>query len=387
MLLHKTGLGFAIKRLLLLPLLLLLQGAAAQSVTINGLVVDAATNKPLVNASVFINGTSRGTVTDAQGNFQLVPAAAASYEIIVSYVGYTTVQFITKPGELARKFRFELAEQEAAAKDVVVEPDVKDGWNKWGRTFLQSFIGQSELADRCTLRNPEVLRFKYSSKTRKLQVIARDALQIDNDGLGYHIRYQLEQFEIDNRSGMTFFLGYQFYTPYDTKRERKENKYKAARREAYNGSLLHYIRSAYNHNLAQDGFETRLLKKVEQIDSSLVNGHYVYRTKKYDLLDKNILADSVFIKTDSGGTHQFLVFEDYLDVTYLKENEKPAYVATQYPIRKPYHPISQLWLVNRRPVQIEANGLFFDPLDLFTLGYWGWEKLAETVPTDYEPGD
>ncbi|MES2776111.1 MAG: carboxypeptidase-like regulatory domain-containing protein [Bacteroidota bacterium] len=370
-----------------MPLLLFYVAAFSQGTVIHGIVVDAATNKPMANASVFINGTSRGTVTNSEGIFQLVPSPASSYEIIVSYVGYKTVQFIARPEDLAGRVRFEMTVQEAEAKNVVVEPDVKDGWEKWGRTFLETFIGKSELAAKCKLKNPEVLRFKYNSKTRILRVIATDALDIENSGLGYNIRYQLEQYEYRIRDGIVGYVGYQFYTPFETKKERKEKKYIAARLEAYSGSLMHFIRSAYSHKLLEEGFETRLLKKVERVDSSLMNGRYYKRVSKVDMLDKNILPDSAFIKTDSSGRYQFLVFEDYLDINYKKEKEKPAYVAAQYPVRKAYNPISQIWLVNRRPVQIDANGLFFDPMDMYTSGYWGWEKLAESVPSDYEPGD
>ena len=366
--------------------MLLCIAAVSQGVVFTGTVVDAANQKPLVNASVFINGTSKGTVTDAEGRFQLVPSAAASYEIIVSFIGYKTVQFKPSTSDMGNKFRFELSVLEAETENVVVEPDVKDGWRQWGRTFIETFIGKSELAGRCRLLNPEVLRFKYNRNTRVLRVIARDALLIENNGLGYNIRFQLEQYEYDMRAGITGYVGYQFFTPMETKKKRKEQKYIDARLEAYNGSLMHFIRTAYVHKLAEEGFEVRKLKKVDRTDSTLMNGMYYKKISQVNLLDKNILPDSAFIKSDSSG-HQFLVFNDYLDITYTREKEKQAYVDFQFPVRKAYHPISQIWLVSHTPVQIEFNGLYFDPLELYTNGYWGWEKLAETVPTDYEPGD
>lgn len=360
--------------------------AGAQQVMITGRVVDAATSKPLSSASVFINGTTKGTVTDADGRFQLLPSAAVSYELIVSFIGYKTVQFVVPQADVGKKFLFELSEMEAETEDVLVEPDVKDGWNRWGKTFIETFIGKSELANKCKLKNPEVLRFKYNSKTGILKVIARDALLIENSGLGYNIRFQLEQYEYKMREGMVGYVGYQFFTPIVAKRTKREQKYIDARLEAYNGSLMHFVRSAYRHTLAADGFEVRKLKKVPRIDSTLRNGVYYKRTTTVSLLDKNILPDTAFIKTDSSG-HQFLAFRDFLDITYTREKEKQGYVAIQFPIRKAYYPVSQIWLPNNTPVQIDANGLYFDPLELYTNGYWGWEKLAETVPNDYEPGD
>jgi hypothetical protein len=35
---------------------------------------------------------------------------------------------------------------------------------------------------------------------------------------------------------------------------------------------------------------------------------------------------------------------------------------------------------------IEKNGYFYDQRDLLTIGYWGWEKLADFMPYDYVAG-
>ena len=59
----------------------------AQS-AIEGKVLDKKTKEPLVGASIFIEGTSRGTTTDIDGNFQLKGLQAGKYTLSVSYVSY-----------------------------------------------------------------------------------------------------------------------------------------------------------------------------------------------------------------------------------------------------------------------------------------------------------
>lgn len=60
---------FPVRMLTLLLSLFLSVSAFAQS-TIKGQVKDA-TGEPIIGASVLINGTSNGTVTDLDGNFSV----------------------------------------------------------------------------------------------------------------------------------------------------------------------------------------------------------------------------------------------------------------------------------------------------------------------------
>jgi len=364
----------------------------------------ASNGKPLAGASVFINNSSKGTVTASDGTFELAFSSSSSFEIIVSFVGYKTLTFKITPPDVPKHVRFELDEQDAAAQDVVVEPIVKDGWQRWGKLFTETFIGKSDLALRCNFKNPYALKFRYNKNTRVLKVTADEPLIVVNHGLGYSISFQLEEYEFYFNDGLTLYIGHQYFTPLKGRNKRKEDKLVKARLEAYNGSMAHFVRSVYAHKTLEEGFEIRRLKKIKRVDSSALKGMANAKfisingkemrpitmkptIKEFDILDKNILPDSGFVKIDSITHNPFLWFDDYLQVVYNAALERPEYVEDIYPRRGRMHPTSLIWLVNKRPIQLEASGLYFDPLDLYTSGYWGWQKLAETLPTDYEPGD
>ena len=55
---------------------------------ISGTITDA--NEPLIGASVMLEGTTNGTITDIDGNFELSDVPEGEHEISVSYVGYGT---------------------------------------------------------------------------------------------------------------------------------------------------------------------------------------------------------------------------------------------------------------------------------------------------------
>lgn len=66
-------------------------GRSQDNQIINGKVLDAQDQTPIVGASVSISTTQKGTVTDAQGNFTLNTGANAV--LIISYVGYAPEKF------------------------------------------------------------------------------------------------------------------------------------------------------------------------------------------------------------------------------------------------------------------------------------------------------
>lgn len=61
--------------------------ALAQKITVSGTVVDP-TGEPLIGASVLAQGTTNGTATDIDGNYQL--DVDANGTLVFSYVGYDT---------------------------------------------------------------------------------------------------------------------------------------------------------------------------------------------------------------------------------------------------------------------------------------------------------
>ena len=63
----------------------------AQRITVSGQVRDNSTGLPLQFANVFVNNTTINTVTDAQGKYSLSGISPGTYELVVSYVGYITL--------------------------------------------------------------------------------------------------------------------------------------------------------------------------------------------------------------------------------------------------------------------------------------------------------
>ena len=77
------------KRTLLIALSLLcccLSAVWAQEKNVSGVVKDAKTGEPLSGATIAIQGTSTGTMTDLNGNYSLTVDPQST--LVVSYIGY-----------------------------------------------------------------------------------------------------------------------------------------------------------------------------------------------------------------------------------------------------------------------------------------------------------
>ena len=73
------------RQILLYLFLLIAISVSAEQFLIKGKVVDE-NNEPMIGATVYVKGTSRGTATDINGNYSIVVEKGAILKI--TYVGY-----------------------------------------------------------------------------------------------------------------------------------------------------------------------------------------------------------------------------------------------------------------------------------------------------------
>ena len=80
-----------IRRLGLLPFFVLLSFlATAQKGTMKGLVTDKNSSEPLVGATIYLEGTTTGTITDFDGNYVLENITPGTYNVRCSFISYET---------------------------------------------------------------------------------------------------------------------------------------------------------------------------------------------------------------------------------------------------------------------------------------------------------
>lgn len=240
------------------------------------IVVNANTGKPIEGVSVYISGSSYGTVTDVQGRFSLKPFPSPPYKLTFSAVGYRT-QTADITEKTQQTLRIHLTEAITELKEVVVGKPMKNGWERYGQEFLRLFIGYSPFAEKSRILNTEVLSFFDDVNTRTLRVSAKKPLIIRNEALGYTITYWLEEFEMNYATKMLMIQGSSLFRDMNTPKtsEKRRKLWLLNRESAYRGSVQHFMRSMYSGTVAEEGFELRALRRISNDSVS----HYLAVTK------------------------------------------------------------------------------------------------------------
>ena len=82
-----------LRHLTLVALALLTAGGAFAQGSIAGTVTDPDLELPVINATVFVLGTTQGAATDIDGNYRIDGLRAGDYTVRVSFVGFQTKEF------------------------------------------------------------------------------------------------------------------------------------------------------------------------------------------------------------------------------------------------------------------------------------------------------
>jgi len=333
--------------------------------TITGKVLDSTSLEPLYGASVFCQNTTSGTTTGKEGEFSL-SLKPGGYELIISYTGYQTREIRISGSENA-PLQVQLSKEDKSMQEVVIRSsnEVADGWEKYGKFFLENFIGSTPNAALCTLQNTEVLHFYYYKKSDKLKVLATDAITISNKALGYNLRYQLDSFMYYYKTQLSLYRGYCFFSEMEGSFS-EQKAWSENRKKAYYGSKLDFMRSYYDSTLKDDSFE------ISVLDSS--------NDKKFDPV-QNPYDSAYYSVYDS--THEVEVyFPRKISVTYNKKPE-PQYLEKFKLPKNVGSEISYIDLLDA--IMIKENGFFYDQKDWVNQGYWSWKNLADLLPYDYIP--
>lgn len=138
------------KRFLLLAIMgaLCIGVSLAQGTTIYGKVVSATDGEPVIGASIMVEGTSIGTITDMDGEFSL--SAERGANLVVSFIGMKT---LTLPA--AANMKIEMSEDTKQIDEVMVVA--------FGTTTKKSFTGSASV-----VKADEITKSQTSNVTNAL---------------------------------------------------------------------------------------------------------------------------------------------------------------------------------------------------------------------------
>ncbi|WP_210518714.1 hypothetical protein [Hymenobacter terricola] len=187
--------------------------------------------------------------------------------------------------------------------------------------------------------------------------------------------------------------------------ERQQKRWAANREKAYPGSYQHFLRSIYTNRVAEEGFRVQKLRRVPNrhrlaadsvlrvrqrqgltanLPDSLLKA--LRQPRILSFLYKTVLPPDSLRRAEAGTGRVWLRFHDLLAVTYERESPDVNYRlrGPDFIYIRPRYQESVVHL-HQPEAAVESFGALVVPLAVLSEDYWGFEKIGEILPLDYQP--
>jgi hypothetical protein len=276
--------------------------------TVSGRIVSKADKKAVPNAVVFLNNSSIASTTDSAGQFKL-SAPVGQYHLLVNIVGYEDykTQLNLKGNTMLNDI--ELTQKIDALKEVTVKERIS--LSPCFPNFETEFFGNTQFARQCKILNPLVLQFYDITPKGGFSARSSDFIQIENDALGYKIKFLLLYFIKDADKQSCYFNGESFFeemkgTP------KQEREWRKNRLECYQGSPMQLLRAIMSDSLAGNGFRVKRASRK-------INPYFNRNGLTTDPYDVNASAGLAEMAADFG-------IDDYSDNTVYNDKMEGNYL-------------------------------------------------------------
>ncbi|MGY4383585.1 hypothetical protein ACVWYN_000604 [Pedobacter sp. UYP24] len=327
----------------------------------------------LKSATVFINGSQKITVTNAEGKFKFERLEIGTFPLVVRTLGYSSsvqeIQLVNKDVFL----EVVLKETSDTLKEVVIGSS--DDRDKNYKLFKRSFLGISKNSKNCKILNDSIINFDFSKKEGVLKASTDDFLVIENRALGYRIKYLLKMFQYSSLTDVTLYDGQAVFEELKgTEKERR--KWQESRKKAYYGSLMHFFRSVYQNTVLKEGFLT----------------HHVFSTQFYEAMQAKDLSidprpvqfDTLVYIVDSAFVS--LKFKNELYVHYNpKEASRIKLDAKMEAETILLNYDGSLLKLYLNEALIDKKGSLGHFNTFFIEGFLGKKRLGDQLPFEYYP--
>ncbi len=348
---------------LLTVLFLRIEIHAQATYTISGTVKNTKGEK-IQSATVFITGTQKITMTNADGSFSFKNIIPGNYQVVVNILGYNSLKQDITVKNGPEILDLKLADKEIALKEVVIA--TKQQSPKDLKRFTKVFLGFKHDPKLCKILNPEIITFGHNDTT--MTATTDDFLIIDNQFLGYRIKYLLKTFFYRNSGGGYFYDGDYSFEPLKGTAEQQQ-LWDKNREKAYENSRMHFLRSLYTGTTRKEGF-------------------LIYRctTNKSWTIERNTSDPQQFVtRTDSNFMN--VNIDPRIMIVYDKvKAAQPDVISTKPP--KTYviflglpQDFTFLILTSK----VDSRGSIAGYTNYRCLGYWPVYGVAHQLPFEYQP--
>ena len=234
--------------------------------SLSGKIINSYTNQPVVYATIYVNKSTNGTLSNNEGVFTLT-GITYPCEIVMSHVSYNTVLLtldqksgsdllINATPKVIEIGEITIVDENLRKKNIQRFKDGLLGIDKWGENAILE--NDSNLIFNVAYFDESISDSSLVGKSRIFQVKATAPLRIELPLLGYDLQYDLDTYEEKYdpvlRSNVVSIYGSSYYKPKSEFSHRETNRYRRNRMKAYFFSPQHFTRSFYDNKLRENGY-------------------------------------------------------------------------------------------------------------------------------------
>ncbi|MCG8374107.1 MAG: carboxypeptidase-like regulatory domain-containing protein [Balneolales bacterium] len=346
---------------LLISALFLGSESVAQS-TIKGKVFEAGTAEPLTGVNVYLSGTTIGSSTGLEGEYEFTTSLTGNFELIVSFLGFKTqTKRLVLEGSEELTFNFILREDLMQLEEIQVTGERNQEWDRLFKDFKRFFLGEGELAEEVEIFNPEMIDFDVILREHVV-VTSKEPLQMANHALGYNIEVEIDKIYFNPYNYTGYWNVYTSFKELESENLDQSRSWEENREKAYLGSSKHFFISLVYNDLRTDKFfiipRSRAIERVE--DEELIR--MIFPTNWQDILNKYHVYRAADINFGIAHNPQ------------LNRSGRP----------EPGTRFSSFDVKNYAGlVVVDNNGNIINSEEVVFLGPWSQDGFAKTLPLDY----
>ncbi len=210
-------------------------------------------NKPLVGATVYFDGTTRGVITNMDGFFNIKkPENVSEPILVITYLGYETL-YENNLKNLKSTYQLKPNPENLDAVDLYASPFSRE---EMLEVFKANFIGKGRPARKCKILNLDDVIVYFVVEENTLYAKSTNPIIIQNDYLGYKIKFDLKDFQVKYTTKtldihylkQSYYAGFSFFEDINPKKLKR-------RQNIYESSLNKFFKSLIEENLDKTKFQ------------------------------------------------------------------------------------------------------------------------------------
>ncbi|PJJ79318.1 carboxypeptidase-like regulatory domain-containing protein [Mucilaginibacter auburnensis] len=367
--------------------------------SITGKVIDES-GAPLPGATVFISSSKWATSTNNNGDFKIGGMPAGNYEVFIRMLGFTSASKNIAITTRSVNFNVTLKTDAVALNEVKVTAKPDGNHARYLKMFSETFLGQSDNGRGSKILNPEVIRFFYDKNSGTLTARSVDFIKIENSSLGYKVNYLLNAFAFNQHDQTFSYDGKVFFEDMQSNNSEQQNR-KKNRALAYDGSMQHFFKALFNGTVEEEGFKVYKIADSELTPNSSYNvsASASLRTRSTNVSRMSINSANLKpVKTDSlfklVGVNKILKFPLLVKdgdttrfyICYTRNGEPGRFLNSGAHLNIPVAnaQISSIYQIINGNIILNRDGSLSPEQSLLLQGYWGWKRVGDMMPDDYE---